>query len=167
MFLSAPDTSWSQDLAWLSAQCKQYQMPSGCRTRSPGSELVDLRVLRGVPPCTSSVFPPDLGVLAPKIGKTTWEDPVHCLPGVSCCLVWCLFSCSVTQSCLTLSPHGLKHARLPCPSPSPGVCSNMSIELVMPSNHLILCHPLLLLPLVFPSIKVFSSELAFIRWAKY
>ena len=36
----------------------------------------------------------------------------------------------------------------------------MSIELVMPSNHLILCHPLLLLPSIFPSIRVFSSELA-------
>ena len=44
----------------------------------------------------------------------------------------------------------------------------MSIELVMSSNHLILCHPLLLLPPVFPSIKVFSSELAlYIRWPKY
>ena len=41
----------------------------------------------------------------------------------------------------------------------------MSIELVMPSNHLILCHPLLLLPSIFPSIKVFSSESALcIKW---
>ena len=44
----------------------------------------------------------------------------------------------------------------------------MSIESVMPSNHLILCHPLLLLPSVLPSIRVFSSELAVcIRWPKY
>ena len=44
----------------------------------------------------------------------------------------------------------------------------MSIELVMPSNHLILCHPLLHLPSIFPSIRVFSSELAIrIRWLKY
>ena len=44
----------------------------------------------------------------------------------------------------------------------------MSIELVMPSNHLILCHPLLLLPSVFPSIRVFSNESALcIRWPKY
>ena len=43
----------------------------------------------------------------------------------------------------------------------------MSIELVMPSNHLILYHPLLLLPLIFPSIRVFSSELTLlIRWPK-
>ena len=44
----------------------------------------------------------------------------------------------------------------------------MSIELVMPSNHLILCHPFLLLPSIFPSIRVFSNELALcIRWPKY
>ena len=44
----------------------------------------------------------------------------------------------------------------------------MSIESVMPSNHLILCHPLLLLPSVFPSIRVFSNGLALrIRWPKY
>ena len=43
----------------------------------------------------------------------------------------------------------------------------MSVELLMPSNHLILCHPLLLLPSIFPSIRVFSSELALhIRWPK-
>ena len=44
----------------------------------------------------------------------------------------------------------------------------MSIKLVMPSNHLILCHPLLLLPSIFPSIRVFSNEAVLrIRWPKY
>ena len=44
----------------------------------------------------------------------------------------------------------------------------MSIESMMPSNHLILCRPLLLLPSIFPSIRVFSNELAlYIRWPKY
>ena len=44
----------------------------------------------------------------------------------------------------------------------------MSIESVMPSNHLILCYPLLLLPSIFPSIRVFSNESALhIRWPKY
>ena len=44
----------------------------------------------------------------------------------------------------------------------------MSIELVMPSNHLILCRPLLLLPSVFPSVRFFSNKLAlYIRWPKY
>ena len=49
-----------------------------------------------------------------------------------------------------------------------GGSSSMSIELVMPSNHLILCHPLLLLPAIFPSIRVFSNESALlIRWPQY
>ena len=44
----------------------------------------------------------------------------------------------------------------------------ISIDLVMPSNHLILCHPLLLLPSIFPSIRVFSNESALhIKWPKY
>ena len=44
----------------------------------------------------------------------------------------------------------------------------MSVESVMPSNHLILCHPLLLLPSIFPNIKVFSNESVLrIRWPKY
>ena len=44
----------------------------------------------------------------------------------------------------------------------------MSVESVIPSNHLILCHPLLLLPSIFPSIRIFSNELVVcIRWSKY
>ena len=80
-----------------------------------------------------------------------------------------LLICSVTQSCSTLRPHGLKHARLPCPSPSPEVCSKlMSTESVMPSNHLTLCLPLLLLLSVLLSISVFSNESALhMRWPKY
>ena len=51
---------------------------------------------------------------------------------------------------------------------SRSVLKLMSIKSVMPSNHLILCHLLLLLPSVFPSIRVFSNELALhIRWSKY
>ena len=76
--------------------------------------------------------------------------------------------CSVAQSCLTLQPHGLQHTRVPCPSPSPRACSNSSIESVMPSNYLILCRPLLLLPSIFPSIRVFPNESVLcIRWPKY
>ena len=51
---------------------------------------------------------------------------------------------------------------------SQGLLKLMSIESVMPSNHLILCHPLLFLPSVFPSIRVFSKEsVLHIRWPKY
>ena len=76
----------------------------------------------------------------------------------------------------SLRPQGLQHARPPCPSPTPGACSNScpSIKSVMPSNHLILCHPLLLLPsflllpLVLCSIRVFSNKSVLrIRWSKY
>ena len=65
--------------------------------------------------------------------------------------------------------HRLQHARPPCLSPTPRACSNlMSIESVMPSNHLILCWPLLLLPSIFPSIRVFSNEsVLHIRWPNY
>ena len=67
-----------------------------------------------------------------------------------------------------LQPHGLKHTRLLCFTISPSLLKLMSIELVMPSNHLILCCPILLLLSIFPSIWVFSSESAFhIRWIKY
>ena len=65
----------------------------------------------------------------------------------------------------TLRPYRLQHARLPCPSPLLELPQLMSIESVMPSNHLILCHPLLLLPSNFPSISDFSNESAIrIRW---
>ena len=54
----------------------------------------------------------------------------------------------------SLQPHGLQHTRLPCPSPPPRVCSNSCpFESVMPSNHLILCRPHLLLPSILPSIR--------------
>ena len=73
------------------------------------------------------------------------------------------FSHSVMSN--SLWPHEAQHISLPSPSPTPGVHPHMSIESVMPSNHLILCHPLLLLPSIIPSIRVFSSELALhIRW---
>ena len=73
------------------------------------------------------------------------------------------FSCSVMSD--SLRPHGLQHARLPCLPPTPGAYSNSC-----PSNqwyhpNISSCHPLLLLPSIFPSIRVFSSESVLcIRW---
>ena len=77
------------------------------------------------------------------------------------------FICLVVSD--SLRTHGLQHARLPCPSPNSRILLKlMSIESVMPSNHLILCHPLLLLPSIFPSIRIFANELAcHIRCLKY
>ena len=76
---------------------------------------------------------------------------------------------SVTQSCLTLCD------LMNCSTPVSLSITNsrsshklMSIELVMPSNRLILCHPVVLLPSISPSIRVFSNESALcIRWSNY
>ena len=69
----------------------------------------------------------------------------------------------------SLRPHGPQHIRPPCSSPTPRIYPNeMFIESVMPSNHHILCCPLLLSPSVFPRIRVFSNESVLrIRWLKY
>ena len=75
---------------------------------------------------------------------------------------------SVAQLCLTVTPWTAA-----CPASlsitnSQSLLKCMSIELVMPSNHLILCHPLSLPPSIFPSIRVFSNETVLhIRWPKY
>ena len=67
-----------------------------------------------------------------------------------------------------LFPHGLQHTRLPCPSPSSSLLKLMSIKSVMPSNRLVLCHPLLLLPSIFPNIRVlFNKSALHITWPKY
>ena len=76
------------------------------------------------------------------------------------------FSRSVVSD--SLQPHDLQHTRPPFPSLTPRVLSDTSIESVMPSSHLILCRPLLLLPPNPPSIKVFSSESTLhMSWPKY
>ena len=68
---------------------------------------------------------------------------------------------------VSLQPHGLQHVRLLCPPLSPRAYSNSCLESMIPSNHLILCHPLLLNS-IFPSIRVFSNESALCdRWSKH
>ena len=68
----------------------------------------------------------------------------------------------------SLQPHGLQHSRLPCLTISQSLLNLMCIESVITSNHLILCFYLLLLPSIFPSLRVFSSESAlYITWPKY
>ena len=88
---------------------------------------------------------------------------------------WVLFrQLSLTICCSVAKSYSLCN-RMGCSTPGfpvlhylPGLLKLMSIELVMPSNYLILCPPLLLLPSTFPSIRVFPSELALhIRWPKY
>ena len=76
-----------------------------------------------------------------------------------------LCHCSVTQSCLTAAPWTAALLASLSFTVSSSLLKLMSIESVMPSNHLILCRPLLLLPSIFPSIRVFSNESALrIRW---
>ena len=92
--------------------------------------------------------------------------------GRNCCVCVCVFFLvQFSRSVMfdSLQCHGLQHARPPYPSPTPEVYSKlMSIESVMPSNHLILCCPLLLLLSIFPSIRVFSKEsVLHFRWPDY
>ena len=84
-----------------------------------------------------------------------WDQPLSWVQSLSCVR---LFVTPWTAACqVSLS---ITNSQSP---PKP-----ISIESVMPSNHLILCRPLLLLPAIFPSIRVFSSESALrIRWPKY
>ena len=76
---------------------------------------------------------------------------------------------SVAQSCLTIcNPMDCSIPDFPVLHHIWSLVKLMSIESVMPSNHLILCHPLLLLHSIFPRIRVFSKESALlIRWPKY
>ena len=75
---------------------------------------------------------------------------------------------SVTQLCLTKTPRTEAHQASLSYTNSQSFLKLMSIELVMPSNHLILCHSILLLPSIFPSIRVFSSDsILHIRLPKY
>ena len=77
------------------------------------------------------------------------------------------FSRSVVSN--SLWPHESQHTRPPCPSSTPRVHSNSHpSSRLMPSSHLILCHPLLLLPPIPPSIRVFSNNSTLqMRWLKY
>ena len=94
--------------------------------------------------CGGSVIILSLGTLEKRFGSVQSLSWLFATPWIAACQA----SLSITNS-----------RSLPKP---------MSIELVMPSNHLILCHPLLLVPSVFPSIRVFSNEsVLLIRWPKY
>ena len=88
-----------------------------------------------------------------------WRKSIMCISQFQ-------FSCSIVSN--YLQPHEPQNVRPPSPSSTAGIYPNPSFESVMPSNHLILCHPLLLLPSIFPSIRVFSNESTLhMRWPKY
>ena len=82
------------------------------------------------------------------------------------CAVWLQFSCSVMSD--SLWPHGLQPASLPCPSPPAGACSNSCPSSCWWHSTISFFHPFLLLPSIFPSIRVFSKEsVLHIRGPKY
>ena len=123
--------------------------------------------------CNSVLFKQPIIGMEFTLPKIVLPSPQHKHSGF-----WSLLGLSVQFSSVQLShsvmsnslrPHGLQHARPPCPSPNSWSSLKLtSIELVMPSSHLILYHPLLLLPPFPPSIRVFSSESALrMRWPKY
>ena len=107
-----------------------------------------------------------MGMIVPHYQRKFHDTSRHFLQKnmylTACC-------CSVTKLCLALCD--LRTAA--CQTSlsftiSQSLCKLMSIESGMPFNHLILCYPLLFLPSIFPSIRVFSNELALhIRWPKY
>ena len=101
-------------------------------------------------------------------GPLHWEQGVLTTGSPGKSQFYVQFS-SVTQLCLTVcDPMDCSTPGFPVHHQLPELAQSHVIKLVMPSNHLILCHPLLLLPSVFPSIRVFSSEsVLHIRWPKY
>ena len=97
-----------------------------------------------------------------------------CLPFLFSCELWCWSSTqfssvqSVSRVRLFATPWTAAWQASLSITNSRSLPKLMSIESVMPSNHLMLCYPLLLLPSIFPNIRVFSNESAFhIRWPKY
>ena len=87
-----------------------------------------------------------------------YDCPLCCLVTKLCPILWDSMDCSMSAACQASLSFTISWS----------LFKIMSIELVTPSNHLILCRPLLLLPSIFPSIRVFSNELApHIRWPKY
>jgi len=112
----------------------------------------------------------------PQLSSTSplWLDlaspsPIHALRLAHCPLwpYWLSFP-SRSVMCDSLQPHGLQHARLPYPSPTPGVCSNLGPSSQWCHSTISSCRPLLLPPSIFPSIRVFFNEsVLHIRWPKY
>ena len=101
-----------------------------------------------------------------------WNTSEMSSPGYHCLYSLLSSSDQYQSSCSVVSDslwhHGLQHTRPPCPSPTPGVYSNSCPLSRWCHPTISSCHLLLLLPSIFPSIRVFSDESALcIRWSKY
>ena len=126
---------------------------------------------------------PGDGLLKPQVKSTVWgAEPQQCRhsncgsepwlgPRVKNRVAAVCFCCSLTQSCPITMQSSEQQATCQVSlsfTISQSLVKLMSIELRMPSNHLILCHPLLILPSIFPRIRLFSNESALhLRWPKY
>ena len=113
-----------------------------------------------------------LGSVCQFCREISWDFDRDCIESINQFGKYCILAISVQFSRSVVSdslwPQESQHTRSPCPSPTPSLPKPMSIESVMPSSHLILCHPLLLLPPILPSIRVFSNESTLhMMWPKY
>ena len=98
--------------------------------------------------------------------ELNWED-IYSLISIFLIEAFCCFVQSLNHVQIFTTPWTAVY-RLICPSLSPGVCSNSCHWVGDASNHLMLCHPFPLLPSIFPSIRIFSSEsVLHIRWPNY
>ena len=103
------------------------------------------------------------------VSRSKYSEQLACWVLLRVLSAWSVQFSSVTQPCPTLfDPMDCRMLGFPVHHQLPVLLKLMSIELVMQSNHLILCCPLLLLPSIFPSISAFSNEsVLHIRWPKY
>ena len=144
------------------AHLKGLSYPSAGRDIKAYPHILFLAALCGMQdfssPTRGQICVPAMGV--PKFSHQTSRESSVQFSSVQ-------FSRSVVSD--SFWPHESQHTRPPCPSQTPGVYSKlMPIESVMPSSHLVLCRPFLLLPPIPPNITVFSNESTpRMRWPKY
>ena len=120
--------------------------------------------------CYCSGFGPDPWLSWISVFTCLNEDQMYLLPGLLQELKEIQFSSvqSLSHVWLFVTPWTIAHQASLSITNSQSLLRLMSIKLVVPSNHFILCRPLFLLPSIFPSIRVFSSESVLcIRWPKY
>ena len=139
-------------------------------SEAPGNRRPQIRRIWSPSPCVE-VFPLNTHteLLGEQENKKT-KQPFYCVIPSRVWSLLELFSSSQSLSSVQLfvTPWTAACQASLAFTISQSLFKLMSIELVMPSNHLILCHPLLLLPSIFPSIRVFSDELILhIRYSKY
>ena len=153
------ENSWGRGCISISSR-----LPSGwsslvaCRYRGYSAHIVQ----QGQQNATHT----SAGGLAKFPRLYTKQDFSHMSTSLRLLIFLWFFSCSVMSD--SFQPDGLQRPGFPVLHHLPELPRLMSIESLMPSNHLILCRTLLLMPSVFPSIKVFSNKLALhITWPKY